>query len=199
MCWTAVRQNGGVLECVKEQFMHLSKDKDNNKAKFTLEHRRINSMKEVTNRFGTGKLYEAEDLGKSIYCACTACMSVWSDFLSFANAEVDKGDSGKCVTPYFMEKDSENILRPTDTIVVLGCQVTDLAIYNDLKTAEEIHEKHPDIQIFMGGCLAQRFDIELPDYLKRLDVVREEYVKLEQVTDFIDYKKPFWNRELKEK
>jgi len=47
-------------------------------------------MKEVTNEFGTGILYEENDLGKSIYCVCTACMSVWSDFLSYANFELRK-------------------------------------------------------------------------------------------------------------
>ena len=155
-------------------------------------------MKKITNRFGTGILYNKEDLGKSIYCVCTACMSVWSDFLSFANAECNKGKNGKCITPYFVEKDSKDVLSPTDTIVVLGCQVTDLAIYNDLKTSEELHEKYPKVPIYMGGCLAQRFDIELPSYFKRLDVVRTEYTDLKYVTGFIDYKKPFWNKELKE-
>lgn len=155
-------------------------------------------MKEITNRFGTGILYDESDLGKNIYCICTACMSVWSDFLSFANEEAVKDKDGKCVTPYFVEENSNDVLNPTDTIVVLGCQVTDLAIYNDLKTAKELHERYHNTPIYMGGCLAQRFDIELPDYLRRLDVVRKEYVDLKYVTGFIDYKMPFWNRELKE-
>lgn len=155
-------------------------------------------MKKITNRFGRGILYDKEDSGKSIYCVCIACMSVWSDFLSFANVEYNKGKNGKSITPYFVEKDSEDFLTPTDTIVVLGCQVTDLAIYNDLKTANELHNKYPDIQIYMGGCLSQRFDIELPQYIRRLDVVRSEYTDLKYVTSFIDYKKPFWNKELKE-
>lgn len=158
-------------------------------------------MRKVTNRFGSGILYDATDLGKGIYCVCTACMSIWSDFLSFANAELEKKSSrdlhkNKDVTPYFLRKDP--IIHETDTIVVLGCQVTDLAIYNDLKTAEELHKSHPDIPIYMGGCLAQRFDIELPDYLRRLDVIREKYQELKYVNGFIDYRKPFWNRELKD-
>lgn len=158
-------------------------------------------MKEVKNRFGKGVLYDEHDLGNNIYCACTACMSVWSDFLSFANEEYSKNKKsgeGKYITPYVVEKDADDILNPTDTIVILGCQVTDLAIYNDLKTAEELHSKYPDIQIFMGGCLAQRFDIELPSYIKRLDVVRSKYNNIEFVSGFIDYKKPFWNKNLKE-
>ena len=48
-------------------------------------------MKTITNRFGTGILYDETDLGNGIYCVCTACMSVWSDFLSFANSELEKG------------------------------------------------------------------------------------------------------------
>lgn len=141
-------------------------------------------MREVTNKFGEGILYGRDDLGLSIYTACTACMSVWSDFLSYINSS---DDSEKEFTSYVGDK--------TDTIVVLGCQVTDLAIYNDLKTAEELHNKYPDLSIYMGGCLAYRFDIELPNYIRRLEVIREEY---QPINDFssIDYKNPFWNRTL---
>lgn len=164
-------------------------------------------MKTITNRFGTGILYDEADLGKGIYCVCTACMSVWSDFLSFANSELRKGkgsfkrfakykDQSKEVAPYYIKNDC--YLNDTDTIVVLGCQVTDLAIYNDLKTAEELHDRYPDIPIYMGGCLAQRFDIELPEYLKRLDVVRAEYQNLDFVDGFVYYEKPFWNKDLKD-
>lgn len=151
-------------------------------------------MKEIKNRFGNGIMYEEEDLGDSIYAVCTACMSVWSDFLSFADAEQEK--HRKIVFPFYKEKPGD--IPQTDTIVVLGCQVTDLAIYNDLKTAEELHNKYPDIPIFMGGCLAHRFDIELPEYLKRLDVVRREYHNIHFKDGYIDYRKPFWNQALKD-
>lgn len=156
-------------------------------------------MKNITNRFGSGILYEESDLGYGIYCVCTACMSIWSDFLSFANHELHQTPDRrqiKDVTPYYVANDP--FLHDTDTIVVLGCQVTDLAIYNDLKTAEELHQAYPTIPIYMGGCLAQRFDIEFPDYLRRLDVVRTPYENLKYVDGFIDYKKPFWNPDLKE-
>lgn len=154
-------------------------------------------MKKVTNRFGTGILYDEKDLGSGIYCVCTACMSVWSDFLSFANQQlvIDRKDS-KTVAPYYIKGDI--FLNDTDTIVVLGCQVTDLAIYNDLTVADELHQTYPDIPIYMGGCLAQRFDIELPEYIRRLDVIRTEYQDLNYVKGFIDYKKPFWNTQLKD-
>ena len=47
----------------------------------------------------------------------------------------------------------------------------------------------------MGGYLAQRFDIVLPEYLNRLDVIREEGQDLSEL-NLIQYKKPFWNDRL---
>lgn len=139
-------------------------------------------MKKVTNKFGTNTMYEETDLGDHIYCACTACMSVWSDMLSFANKNPQRFD--------------KKILKShTDTIIILGCQVTDLAIYNDLMVAEKLFKEYPEIPIYMGGCLAQRFDIELPEYIRRLDVVRKEYIDISK-RELVDYKKPFWNMSL---
>lgn len=150
-------------------------------------------MKRINNKFGAGILYESKDLGNCIYAVCTACMSVWSDFLSYADSEKEK--RGKEVTGFY----SDDELYQTDTIVVLGCQVTDLAIYNDLDVAEKLHKKYPDIPIYMGGCLAHRFDIELPEWLRRLDVIRTEYQEIfGRDGEFIYYRRPFWNRDLKE-
>lgn len=139
-------------------------------------------MKTITNRFGHGDLYGIDDITGIIHVTCTACMSVWSDFLSYINAE----DSGRI---YYSDP------YGADAIIVLGCQVTDLAIYNDMKTAEDLHNRFPDATIYMGGCLAYRFDIELPDYIRRLGVVRKEYQEIVD-TSPIDYRKPFWNRSL---
>ena len=45
-------------------------------------------MKTVKNRFGESALYDIEDIVASdVYVVCTACMSVWSDFLSYANSD----------------------------------------------------------------------------------------------------------------
>lgn len=149
-------------------------------------------MKRINNKFGAGILYESKDLGNCIYAVCTACMSVWSDFLSFANAESEK--DGKMVAGFYWN-DAD---YQTDTIVVLGCQVTDLAIYNDLDVAEKLHTKYPNIPIYMGGCLAHRFDIELPKWLRRLDVVREKYQEIvNRGEEVINYRRPFWNKDLK--
>lgn len=132
-------------------------------------------MKEVKNVFGQGILYDKNDLKGKIYATSAACMSVWSDMLSYANSEKER-----------FVKDIEE----ADDIVVLGCQVTDLAVLNDLEVAWNLHKKTKK-DIYMGGCLAQRMDIELPDYIKRLDVVRKVNQELDDRT-LVHYEKPFW-------
>jgi tRNA A37 methylthiotransferase MiaB len=139
-------------------------------------------MMHITNKFGSGIIFGIGDIAPKYYVECTACMSVWSDFLSWANFGTNKS---------LLTKD----IAKANSVIVLGCQVTDLAILNDIKKAEELHDINP-VEIYMGGCLAKRFDIELPSYIKRLDVVRKEYVNIKDV-DCIVYAKPFWiNEEL---
>ena len=127
------------------------------------------------NIFGQGKMYKIEDLVGKIYATSAACMSVWSDFLSWANANLDR-----------IERDYEK----ADQIVVLGCQVTDLAILNDINVAEKLHIATGKV-IYMGGCLAQRFDIPLPSFVRRLDVVRVVGQEINDRT-LINYEPPFW-------
>lgn len=138
-------------------------------------------MKEINNVFGNGIMYGIEDLEGKIYATSSACMSVWSDFLSWANAHPER-----------CEKDP----KKADVIVVLGCQVTDLAILSDIRVATRLH-KETGKEIYMGGCLAQRLDITLPDFIKRLDVVRTVG---QEITDrnLIDYELPYWVPEFKE-
>ncbi len=138
-------------------------------------------MKNVKNKFGEGILYEKEDLGKKIYATSAACMSVWSDMLSYANQYPE----------YFV-----NNPREADAIVVLSCQVTDLAVLNDLRVAAKLHEMTGK-EIYIGGCLAQRMDIPLPEFTKRLDVVREIGVELND-TSLVHYEAPFWVPDFKE-
>lgn len=138
-------------------------------------------MKEINNIFGKGILYQEKDLKGKIYATSAACMSVWSDMLSFANRYKNR----------FIKT-----IEEADNIVVLGCQVTDLAVLNDLEVAKKLHNETGK-DIFMGGCLAQRMDIPLPPYIKRLDVVRT----LEQELDdrsLVNYEKPFWVPNFKE-
>ncbi len=132
-------------------------------------------MKEIKNVFGKGTIYGVEDFGKKIYATSSACMSVWSDFLSWANANTDR-----------IEKDA----KKADTIVVLGCQVTDLSIYKDIEVAYRLHKETGKV-IYMGGCLAQRLDIELPEFIRRLDVVRTVGQEIND-RNLIDYEPPYW-------
>lgn len=83
-------------------------------------------MKKIKNIFGEGEIYGVEDLEGKVYATSAACMSVWSDFLSWANANPDR-----------IEKDA----KKADSVVVLGCQVTDLAILNDIKVATKLHNE----------------------------------------------------------
>lgn len=138
-------------------------------------------MKNTKNIFGEGIIYDKEDLGKKIYATSAACMSVWSDMLSFANRYKDR----------FVSNPKE-----ADSIVVLGCQVTDLAVLNDLGVAKKLHEE-TNKDIYLGGCVAQRFDIPLPDYIKRLNVIREYNIDLED-RNLVHYEKPFWVKDFNE-
>ena len=47
-------------------------------------------MKEHKNIFGEGILYDETDLKGNIYATSAACMSVWSDLLSWANNIINK-------------------------------------------------------------------------------------------------------------
>lgn len=138
-------------------------------------------MEEIKNIFGQGKIYNINDLEGKIYATSSACMSVWSDFLSWANA-----NPTRCV------KDENQ----ADSIVVLGCQVTDLSIYKDIEVATRLH-KETGKDIYMGGCLAQRLDIELPSFIKRLDVVRVVGQEINN-RGLINYEPPYWVPDFKE-
>lgn len=152
---------------------------------------------EVINRFGSGQIYSIDDVIKEgslmgipqIYCTSTACMSVTSDMMSGASAH-------KANEVVFT---SNNSPRDNNIIIVLGCQVTHLAIQNDIDTIERLHEENPEAAVYMGGCLAYRFDIELPSYVKRLECTRAVYEPInENAQKSIHWEKPFWVKDFKE-
>ena len=138
-------------------------------------------MKNIKNIFGEGVLYEKEDLGNRIYATSAACMSVWSDMLSFANK--------------YPEKFVDNPMD-ADDVVILGCQVTDLAVLNDLEIARKLHDMTFK-DVYLGGCIAQRMDISLPNYVRRLNVIREYNIDLVN-RNLVHYEKPFWVPDFKE-
>jgi tRNA A37 methylthiotransferase MiaB len=136
-------------------------------------------MKKITNYFGTGILYEENDLKGKLYVKCCACVSIYSDFESWANANEDR----------FVEN-----IKDADTIIVLGCQVTDLAVLSDIKAAEKLIKKYPQKEVFIGGCIAKRFDIDLP--AKRLDIVKSDYIHIKKTHIF--WGVPFWVKDYNE-
>jgi tRNA A37 methylthiotransferase MiaB len=133
---------------------------------------------ECTNRFGSGDLFEAKDLGGTVYIECAACMSLYAESLSWANA-----NSKRIVTDPLH----------ADNIIVLSCQVTDLAVLNDLRRLEDLHErfKAPDRAFFIAGCLARRFDVPIPEWAHRLDHLRVDYQDLEDMS-LVTWAPPFW-------
>lgn len=136
-------------------------------------------MKTVKNIFGEGILYEAEDLKGKIYTRCCACISIYSDFESWANKYKDR----------FVNTPSE-----ADTIIVLGCQVTDLAVLADIRNIESLVKRYPGKEYFIGGCLAKRFDIELP--VKRLDIIKSDYTTIKEKKT--QWGVPFWVKNFNE-
>lgn len=143
-------------------------------------------MNLVQNRFGTENMYTIEDIKYPIYCESAACLSVYTDFLSWLSNNIEKDIC--TIDP-----------QKAKSIIVLGCQVTDLAILNDIRIAERLKEQNPEADIYMSGCLAQRFDIELPTFIKRLDVVRVlNQPILEKSRELTVYAKPFWVDEINE-
>lgn len=141
-------------------------------------------MRKIKNSFGEGILYEQQDIEGKIYVVCSACMSIYSEFLTWANAHKDR----------FTLDPAE-----ADSIIVLSCQVTDLAILNDLRYLERMFY-YGDKHYYIGGCLARRFDIELdyPEFqIRRLDNVRLDG-KIIYNKNLIDFAKPFWVKDFKE-
>ena len=128
-------------------------------------------------------MYLVDELKGKNYFTCAACMSVLADTLSWANKHKNK-----------VTKDPEK----ADNIVVLSCQVTDLAVLNDIRTLERLKAKYPGKNFFVSGCLAQRKDIELPVWVKRLEQPRETYQDIVDKT-LVNYEKPFWVKDFKEK
>lgn len=135
-------------------------------------------MKIVKNVSGEGVLFEEGDLDGTVFASCSACMALYAEFLSWANANKSR-----------VVKDPDE----ADNIIVLSCQVTDLAILNDLRTAEKFYNK----KVFISGCLARRFDIELPSWVARLDNLKSDGTFIEDKS-LIRFEKPFWVEDFKE-
>ncbi len=118
-----------------------------------------------------------EELEGKIFISCSACMSVYADALSYVNAS------------------PENITsKPEEAsnIIILSCQVTDLAILNDFNILDKYKKLYPDKKYFISGCLPQRLDIPMPDGVERLELPRCNYEKIYDKR-LIYFEKPFWS------
>mgnify|MGYP001809959567 CR=1 FL=1 len=123
-----------------------------------------------------------EALDGKIYMTCAACMSVRADALSWANMYKNR-----------------IVKNPTeaDNIIVLSCQVTDLAVLNDFRVIEDLYQKFPDKKYFISGCLAKRLDIEIPKFAQRLEIPVANYQEIKDLS-LVKFEKPFWVQDFKE-
>lgn len=119
---------------------------------------------------------QVNELTGKCYFYCTACMSVWADALSWANANIEKITKAPILA---------------DNIIIPSCQVTDLAILNDFKVAEKFKKDYPDKNIFISGCLSNREDIEFPEGIQRLNQMRCNYQHINDKS-LVKFAKPFW-------
>lgn len=125
------------------------------------------------------EIYVADYLNNyKIYILCCACMSLYAEALSWANNVLN----------------IKNIVKhpsDADIIIVIGCQVTDLAILNDIRTLESLQYQYPLAQIFIGGCLAYRTDVKMPKNIKRIEHFRSDYDVIYDKS-LVTYQAPFW-------
>jgi tRNA A37 methylthiotransferase MiaB len=139
-------------------------------------------MLNVENPSGKGPLYEQGDLPAPIYFTSAACMSLYAEALSFANEDPQK---------------IADCPEEANTIVILCCQVTDLAILNDLRIAERLAAENPKATVLIAGCLARRFDVPLPSNVLRCDHIRSNYQIIKD-RNLVHYEKPFWVKDFEE-
>lgn len=132
----------------------------------------------VGNKFGFADIYTQDDIlveGNKIFIYNTACLTIQTEVLGWANAY------SRFITTNPLE---------ANIIINLGCQVTDLAVLNDILTLRKLKNIFGKTkQYFMGGCVAQRFDIPLED--KRMDLLYKDYAPITD-TSLITWQRPFW-------
>lgn len=134
-------------------------------------------MKIKHNKFGSSTVYEAKDfINRKLYIFNVACLTIQAEVLGWANCNQN-----------MIVKDP----NLADDIIVLGCQVTDLSILNDFNTLNKFKEKFPYKRIFIGGCLAMRFDIKMPENIDRVDFLRSDYQPIYN-HDLITWQTPYW-------
>jgi tRNA A37 methylthiotransferase MiaB len=87
---------------------------------------------------------ELKELKRPIAIVSAACRTVTAEWENWAQQ---------------LSSNEFSDLEGAQTMVIIGCQVTDLAILNDLRTAEHLQTIYPDKKIVLGACVAARDDI----------------------------------------
>ena len=130
------------------------------------------------NIFGEGTLTNLDEVAVSgkTYIQCAACLSLYAEALSWANAY-----------PSLIAKTPEE----ADRIVTMSCQVTNLAVLNDIRNAVGLQSQAIYKPNYIAGCLAHRFDIEMPPGILRMDHIRMDYQHLDDMS-LVNYLPPFW-------
>ena len=119
---------------------------------------------------------------KRVFISCAACLTVFTETLKWANDKDLKKFNIKIT--YFPED--------ADVIIVLGCQVTDLAILNDFHILDNYMKKYPNKEYYIGGCVAQRPDIDsINNSVNRIG----HLISLRSTSfnkNLVFWEKPFW-------
>ena len=113
----------------------------------------------VYNRYGHRTIYDETALRKSSnYIISASCLTARSEALSWANFP------------------STNITRNpfiSDNIIIQGCQRNDLAVLTAIELLEKYKKDYIGRNIYLTGCLAKRFDIEIPKGVHRLNTLKK--------------------------
>lgn len=111
---------------------------------------------EVTNAYGTGRIpysVQGNNVTSPVYLFSLGCPTVHAEIVEWAS-----------VNAKYVTKD----ITKANTVIVFGCQRSDVAIYESLLSASCLDTQITSKVILIGGCLHGRFDVTLPSTMYRL-------------------------------
>lgn len=139
----------------------------------------------VNNRYGQGFVYKESVLYKydSVKFMSTGCLSGTSDILSYISDKLRVDEYS-----YVFEILSNDEIWGNSAVVVFGCQATNEDLTNTFITLTDAHNRFPNSDIYLGGCMAYRFDTYVPDYVKRIGEIRSNGPIEESSVSMIEWK-----------
>lgn len=111
-------------------------------------------MYEQTNSFGRGYLHLPNDIKGPSHLVCMACPAIYADTQAWATGN----------------KDIVAWSDPADNTIVMGCPATNKTITETIRYTNRCTN-----QVYLAGCIAQRFDISVLPHIKRLSHVYCDY------------------------